>query len=335
MTQTAAALRRLPAAVVPETCKFLDAASLGRLEICGRCALGDGAQAWIEKAAGVTRGNLAQLSNKQLLAAQARVQALIPASSKGAVGFAHNVRRDSEDVPFDEFAFTVVLSWNPLESGDSDFRTTVFPFMRLAAKRNEMGEFSNRASFALFPSGQGADNVSSLLREAAVAYAEGIEFEDFMDFRTPRAYMICTRKADGAAAKVAFWNTDNIDEDDWNGMSESTSFIHGGQCTFRFDYGELMIGHGSSGDYDYHMTLNIEFDQSNGQVIAFCSGVYHSTPDLAGSNMSNEMFLALLHARLDESTRARPMSLSETGRQVLNGELDTSDMAADLADELI
>jgi len=322
--QTAAAWHRLPAAVVLETCKFLDAASLGRLEICGRCALGEGARAWIEKAAGVARGNLAQLSNKQLLAAQARVQALIPSSSKDVVGFAHNVRRESEDVPFDEFAFTVVLSWEPDEGGVRGFRTTVFPFMRLIAKRTEMGEFNNLSSFTWFPSGK--DNVCPLLREAAVAYAEDSDILGFVDEKTPRAYMICTRKADGAAVKVAFWDADNIEQEEWSDE---------GRSLFRFDYGELMIGHGSSNDYDYHMSLNVVFDRSNGQVIAFCSGVYHSEPELAGSNMSNEMFLALLHARLDESTRTCPMSLSETGRQIIIGELKTSDTAADLADELI
>ena len=108
---SAASWVKLPAAVVLVACEFLDAASLGRLEICGKTSLGDKARAWREKAAGVTRGNLAQLSNKQLLAAQARVQALIPSSPGGVVGFANNVRRWSEDVPFDEFSFTVVLSW--------------------------------------------------------------------------------------------------------------------------------------------------------------------------------------------------------------------------------
>ena len=52
------------------------------------------------------------------------------------------------------------------------------------------------------------------------------------------------------------------------------------------------------------MTLEVVFDQDTGRVEAFCGGVYHSTPDLAGSNMSNEMFYALLRARLDESMRA-------------------------------
>ena len=320
---SSAAWVKLPAAVVLVACEFLDAASLGRLEICGKSSLGDKTRAWSEKAAGVARGTLAQLSNKRLLAAQARVQELIPSSAGGVVGFANNVRRWSEEVPFDEFAFTVVLS-----SESDGFQTTVFPFMRLVADRNEMGAYNNVASFVLFPSGQGADNMSPLMRDASLACAEGTQLDTFKDVHMPRAYMICTRKADGAAVKVAFWDTDDVDEDDWAAMAYDQD---SSECTVRFDYGELMIGHGSSQDYQYHMTLNIMFDRRTSQVLAFCSGIYHSTPDLSGSNMSNEMFLALLHARLDESMRARPLPVSEVGSRILNHEHPTSQTAADVA----
>jgi len=322
---SAAAWVKLPAAVVLVACEFLDAASLGRLEVCGKTSLGDKTRAWSEKAAGVARGNLGQLSNKRLLAAQARVQALIPSSSEESVGFAHNVRRGSEDVPFDEFSFTVVLS---SYSESDEFETTVFPFMRLVVKRDEMDDDSNFSSFAFLPSGQrAADNSSPLLREAAVANAEGADIEEFKEYKTPRAFMICTRKSDGAAVRMAFWDEDCFDEDCWDGMS---SWPGGGKCMLRFDRGELLIGHGSSLDYDYYMTLNMVFDQSNGRVIAFCSGIFHSTEDLAGSNMSNEMFYALLHARLDDSTRARPLPLSETGRRIINGDLPASETAVDV-----
>ena len=321
---SAASWVKLPAAVVLVACEFLDSATLGRLELCGKTSLGDKTRAWSEKAAGVTRGNLAQLSNKRLLADQARLQALIPSSSEESVGFAHHVRRGSEDVPFDEFSFTVVLS---SYSESDEFQTTVFPFMRLVVKRDEMDEDSNFSSFAFLPSGQGAENIAPLLRKAAVASAEGVDIEEFKEFHTPRAFMICTRKSDGAAVRVAFWDEDCFDEDCWDDMS---SYPGGGKCMLRFDRGELLIGHGSSLDYDYYMTLNMVFDQSNGRVIAFCSGVFHSTEDLAGSNMSNEMFYALLHARLDDSTRARPLPLSETGRRIINGDLPASETAVDV-----
>ena len=322
---SAASWVKLPAAVVLVACEFLDAASLGRLEICGKSSLGDKTRAWSEKAAGVTRGNLASLSNKRLLAAQARLQALIPSSSEESAGFSHHVRRASEDVPFDEFSFTVVIS---SYSESDEFLTTVFPFMRLVVKRDEMDKNSNFSSFAFLPSGQGAENIAPLLREAVVASAEGADIEEFKEFHTPRAFMICTRKSDGAAVRVAFWDTDEFDEDCWSEMN--LIYPGGRKCMLRFDRGELLIGHGSSSDYDYYMTLNMVFDQSNGRVIAFCSGIFHSTEDLAGSNMSNEMFYALLHARLDDSTRARPLPLSETGRRIINGDLPASETAVDV-----
>ena len=73
-TASRAEWRALPAAVVLETCKFLDAAALGRLEICGRGALGDRARAWKAQTVGVARGTLGHLSNRAFAAAHARVQ---------------------------------------------------------------------------------------------------------------------------------------------------------------------------------------------------------------------------------------------------------------------
>ena len=132
---------------------------------------------------------------------------------------------------------------------------------------------------------------------------------------------------------MAFWDTDCFDEDYYDDMADTSSDPDGsrGNCMLRFDRGELMIGHGSSGVYDYYMTLSTVFDPSNCRVLAFCSGVFHSTSELAGSNMSNEMFLALLHARLDESMRARPLPVSEVGSRILNHEHPTSQTAADVA----
>ena len=59
-------------------CKYLDAASMGILEICGKSCLGNAQRAWHAKAAGVARGSLAIVSTKKLVAAQARVDALLP-----------------------------------------------------------------------------------------------------------------------------------------------------------------------------------------------------------------------------------------------------------------
>ena len=58
-TQPSAAWRKLPAAVVLVACEFLDADELGRLEMCGRQSLGDGARAWKDQMSRIHRGNLA------------------------------------------------------------------------------------------------------------------------------------------------------------------------------------------------------------------------------------------------------------------------------------
>ena len=66
----------VPAPVQLEVCAFLDVTALGRLEICGRHF--EAERAWQAKAAGVARGSLAIVSTKRLVAAQARVDALLP-----------------------------------------------------------------------------------------------------------------------------------------------------------------------------------------------------------------------------------------------------------------
>ena len=80
---SAAAWVKLPAAVVLETCSFLDADELGRLEMCGRQSLGDGARAWKDQMSRIHRGNLATLPPKKFLAAHARAQALYPSTADG------------------------------------------------------------------------------------------------------------------------------------------------------------------------------------------------------------------------------------------------------------
>ena len=87
--------RDVPAPVrLDVVCGYLDAASMGILEICGKNCLGDAQRAWQAKAAGVAPGSLANVSTKQLVAAQARVDALVGG-------------------PFDDF------EWQPHEAGRS------------------------------------------------------------------------------------------------------------------------------------------------------------------------------------------------------------------------
>ncbi len=55
--------RDVPAPVrLDGVCGYLDAASMGILEICGKNCLGDAQRAWQAKAAGVDRGSLANVS---------------------------------------------------------------------------------------------------------------------------------------------------------------------------------------------------------------------------------------------------------------------------------
>ena len=55
--------RDVPAPVrLDVVCGYLDAASMGILEICGKNCLGDAQRAWKTKATGLDRGSLANLS---------------------------------------------------------------------------------------------------------------------------------------------------------------------------------------------------------------------------------------------------------------------------------
>ena len=105
--------RDVPAPVrLDVVCSYLDAAAMGRLEICGKNCLGDSQRAWQAKAAGLARGSLANVSTKRLVAAQARVDALLPRrvlrtpSRPGAWA----PYRDPA-VNFDEFAFSLTVMW--------------------------------------------------------------------------------------------------------------------------------------------------------------------------------------------------------------------------------
>ncbi len=297
--QPSAAWRRLPAAVVLETCSFLDAEELGRLEMCGRQSLGDGARAWKDQMSRIHRGNLATLPPKKFLAAHARAQALYPSTAD--VTGVQAPFRPNESVSFDEFSFTVVLAYNgPQRPGDPSSSevclSAAFEYMRLTGKSDEMGALGGLASlmFAASPEDRGQARAMPWLRTLAY-WEDSSSAMDFLRRWGPTITLICTRKSDGAAIKVAVFDT-CLDED-----LAVDSF--NGRGTLYFNNGQLHIQHGYD-VYDYHMTLEVVFDQDTGRVEAFCGGVYHSTPDLAGSNMSNEMFYALLRARLDESMRA-------------------------------
>ena len=115
--------RDVPAPVQLVVCGYLDVTALGRLEICGRHL--DAQRAWNTKAAGLARGTLTDLSTKQFLRAQTRARALLPPSLGGKSPFVFQPSR--RPVSFEEFAFTIVVSW--IEPGKSGRSIAEFPFM--------------------------------------------------------------------------------------------------------------------------------------------------------------------------------------------------------------
>ena len=303
---SAAAWVKLPAAVVLVACEFLDADELGRLEMCGRQSLGDGARAWKDQMSRIHRGNLATLPPKKFLAAHTRAQALYPSTAD--VASVQAPIRPNESVSFDEFSFTVVLtyySYSRVCPITESFHLAAFEYMRITGNSDEIrvmthsGELRDFKYFAPLiaaasPKAQGQSLIAPWLREAAQAPSDQAASRLVL-WCAPTLTLICTRRSDGAAIKVAVFDSP---QDEHNALE-----IYRGRGILYFDDGELLIQHGRD-VYDYHMVLEVAFDEDTGRVEAFCGGVYHSTPDLAGSNMSNEMLYALLHARLDESMRA-------------------------------
>ena len=120
--------------LLDNVCRYLDAAAMGRLEICGKNCLGDSQRAWQAKAAGVARGSLANVSTKHVLAAQTRVDALVGSPFDDWQPY------EDPEVNFDEFAFSVTLVWR--EDGT---KRASFPFMRMTDKTSEMADHGSLA----------------------------------------------------------------------------------------------------------------------------------------------------------------------------------------------
>ena len=138
-------------------------------------------------------------AEKQFLAAHARAQALIP-STADVTGVQAPFRPNSK-MSFDEFSFTVVLI---VPCGAEAFHTTVFEYMRLTGKQDEMDDLN----------GFSPRSRSCQRTEARPNQPFGCELWPLRKQDNDRAsrqffatsiYPLCTRKADGAAIKVAFW----------------------------------------------------------------------------------------------------------------------------------
>ena len=290
--------RDVPAPVQLVVCGYLDVKALGRLEICGRHL--DAVRAWNAKAAGLARGTLGDLSTKQFLRAQTRARALVPRWIGGTSGpfmFQHSRR----PVSFDEFAFSCVVSW--IEPGNPRLSFAEFPFMRLVRVSDQDEHYGK---FTFFPTaGPDHEALSACLRRVSQEHAE--EADDFpgqaLQQMDPKAYLTCTRKADGAATRVGLFRS--IHSVNTEGVGDE-----GTEGSIYFGHGKLLltpIGAHTS-DVNLHhvpaleITLNILWDASSGRVRAFGCHLYVNGEDV-NEEFPEETFLALLRARLDESVR--------------------------------
>ena len=290
----------VPATVwLDKICCYLDAKAMGRLEICGKNCLGDAPRAWQAKAAGLARGTLGDLSTKEFLRAQTRARALMPPAFGGTRGpfmFQHSLR----PVSFDEFAFTILVTWE--EPGKPERSFAEFPFMRVVRHQDEQGEFSRPPAPLIFVPPAGADHgaLSACLRSVSQTYAEegygaGADFPGGeLEQLEPTAFMTCTRRRDGAATRVGMFSRIHAVNDVGDeGETEGSLW---------FDQGKLLLTNlYSDGDEEVlEITLHIVWDASSGRVRAFGCNFYLNG-EHGHQEFPEETFLALLRARLDES----------------------------------
>ena len=235
------------------------------------------------KADGVARGVLGPMPPKRLVATHARLRSLYPTRPVQDT-FVH-----SETVSFDEFAFSVAISHSGCDT--SDFHVSAFEHMRPIMDQSEMGAFHHCSQFAMLPpadaSGQLAET-SRLLRECAgFARAPDGGLHVYADDHDLAALLCCTRKSDGASMKVVEWNLV---------VDHSANFADPGNGCLCFDDGELFVHEAVSDALEYSITLQVHYEASTGRVLALCAGV--NNLDDPGTYMGDEMFLALLRARI-------------------------------------
>ena len=263
--------RDVPAPVrLDVVCGYLDAASMGRLEICGRQCLGDAARAWKAKAAGVARGSLANASTKQLVAAQARVDALVGGRFDDFEWQPH----EDPVVNFDEFAFSVTLVWH--ENGTTTRRAS-FPFMRMA---NDTVQYMSTNMLVVSPEAPGQDVLAPLLRRGGE------------ERWVPTAFLTCTRRTDGATIRMAHFS--GLDSEGFWEHSPNKKGVS-------LDNGRLLVAGPEDEEQDDESsvsTFHLLHDPSTGRLLAICSTFYHNEADVRGYELYSR-----LHARLNESLR--------------------------------
>ena len=298
--------RDVPATVrLDKICCYLDAKAMGRLEICGKNCLGDAPRAWQAKAAGLARGTLGDLSTKQFLRAQTRARALLPPSLGGKSPFMFQHYHRAPPVSFDEFAFTIVVTW--IEPGKPERSFAEFPFMRLRT-HSELGDFNLGCGvFTFFPTaGPDHEAFSACLRRVSQEMAEegngaGADFPGrVLEQLEPKAYLTCTRRRDGAATRVGLFSS--IGAVNEHVADEET------EGSLYFGEGKLLLTPIGAHTSDVHevpaleITLTIIWDASSGRVRGFGCWLYVNG-EHGGEELPEETFLALLRARLDESVR--------------------------------
>ena len=260
-------------------CKYLDAASMGILEICGKSCLGNAQRAWHAKAAGVARGSLAIVSTKKLVAAQARVDALLPHRVDAL--FTHmRVWAPYREpvVNFDEFAFSLTVMW--MDEDETTLRAS-FPFMRMTDNTSEMGDHGGYSTHMFFvsPEAPGQDLLAPLLRSE----------EESQEWR-PSAYLTCTRQTDGATVRMAHFH--GIEFMSWHNPDPNT-----GQLSLAG--GRLLVAGAEDRQREgAKATFHFRWDVGTGRLLAFCSTYSYMDREVEGFELYSR-----LHARLDESVR--------------------------------
>ena len=234
--------------LLDNVCRYLDAAAMGRLEICGKNCLGDSQRAWQAKAAGVARGSLANVSTKHVLAAQTRVDALVGSPFDDWQPY------EDPDVNFDEFAFSVTLVWR--EDGT---KRASFPFMRMTDKTSEMADHGSLAHmfgehmFFVSPEAPGQDILAPRLRREE-------------DGWVPSAFLTCTRRTDCATIRMAHFHG-IYDGYDW-ATSDDIKCVS-------LDNGRLLVAgplYDGRGDQS---AFHLVSDSSTGRLRAICSSFYY------------------------------------------------------------
>ena len=264
--------RDVPAPVQLEVCAFLDVAALGRLEACGRHF--DAERAWNTKAVGLARGSL-DVSTKQLVAAQGRVDALVG----GPFEEFEWVPYGSPRVTFDEFAFSLTLAW----WHEGGIKSASFPFMRMTNNKSEMGPHASMSTnmFLVSPEAPGQDILAPQLNRAAV------EEEGW----SPSAFLTCTRRTDGATIRMAHFN--GVEDEYWG-----TGLTIG--C-ISLENGRLLVAGWEEDDEEeesYPTSFHLRHDVATGRLLAICSTFYFENREVEGYDL-----YCRLHARLNDSVR--------------------------------